>query len=349
MAVKDLCFEIIQKCPNNCLFCSSCAGIDKNCIIDFEVFKKVIDHFMKLGGIDEISFSGGEPFLHPNLFEMIMYCKNYGIRTVLFTSGVKYNVKMSDLELETLKRKLEEQYASYPPSEREKAVRHFMNVYRRYNDMPFSAISREEMEYLKYIGLDKIVFDFQGAERDTYNDLMGSTNFDLVESSMIRASVVGLNCDAHFVPMKKNYKELRDIIELLNIAGFPSLSILNFVPQGRGKDNADTLMMNEEEMSEFKRIYESCRYEFKGEIRVGIPLLQEDRHKCTAGLDKLVIKYDGTVLPCPAFKEYDIEVLNRMGIKTPNIYTDLEQIEVHNGTRSYPLCKKLYNFNNSIK
>ena len=73
--LKDLCFEIIQTCPNNCLFCSSCAGMDKDTVIDIDVFKKTIEYFMKLGFIEEISFSGGEPFLHPNLFEMIEYCK----------------------------------------------------------------------------------------------------------------------------------------------------------------------------------------------------------------------------------------------------------------------------------
>ena len=62
-----------------------------------------------------------------------------------------------------------------------------------------------------------------------------------------------------------------------------------------------------------------------------------------------VIKYDGTVLPCPAFKEYDIEKLNKIGIKTPNIYTDLESIDICNGTRKKPLCKQLYGFNSKLK
>lgn len=48
--VKDLCFEIIQTCPNNCLFCSSCAGMDKNTMIDIDTFKRTIDHFMNIGG-----------------------------------------------------------------------------------------------------------------------------------------------------------------------------------------------------------------------------------------------------------------------------------------------------------
>ena len=350
--LKDLCFEIIQTCPNNCLFCSSCAGMDKNKMIDFETFKKVIDYFMNIGGIEEISFSGGEPMLHPNIYEMIMYCKVRDIRVVLFTSGVKRNNKMSDLEMQLLRKNVEKMYESYKHHSYdvfEKTVNHYMGVYKRYNDREFSALDRDDLEKLQYIGLDKIVFDFQGAERDTYDFLMGSKHFEEVELSIIRASSVGLNTDIHFVPMKSNYREFGDLIEILNCAEVAQLSILNFVPQGRGEQNRDLLMLSPDEMKEFAQIYHKYKDEFKGNIRVGIPLLDEDKHKCTAGLDKLVIKYDGTILPCPAFKEFDTETLNKMGIKTPNIYDDLESVQIHNGTRAYPLCKKLYNFDYSIK
>ena len=91
--VKDLCFEIIEKCPNECKFCSSNSCISKDKIISIDDFKRVIDYFMAQGGIGELSLSGGEPFLHPNLFEMVEYSKNLGIRTVIFTSGVKYRNK----------------------------------------------------------------------------------------------------------------------------------------------------------------------------------------------------------------------------------------------------------------
>lgn len=107
--------------------------------------------------------------------------------------------------------------------------------------------------------------------------------------------------------------------------------------------------MNEDEIKEFATIYENCKASFNRTLRVGIPLLSDDKHKCTAGLDKLFIKYDGTVLPCPAFKEYDTELLNNIGIKTPNIYTDLGNVQIHNGIRAYPLCKKLYDFNGTVK
>ena len=73
--LKDLCFEILKACPNNCLFCSSNASINCNEVIELELFKKTLNHIYDKYGIEEISISGGEPFLHPNLFEIIKACK----------------------------------------------------------------------------------------------------------------------------------------------------------------------------------------------------------------------------------------------------------------------------------
>ena len=48
--IKDLCFEIIETCPNNCLFCSSCSDIGKTRIIDISIFKKshYVNNYMGL-------------------------------------------------------------------------------------------------------------------------------------------------------------------------------------------------------------------------------------------------------------------------------------------------------------
>lgn len=353
--LKDLCFEIIQTCPNNCLFCSSCSGIDKKQIISYELFKKTIDYFMKIGGIEEISISGGEPLLHPDIFRIIRYCKSKNIRTVLFTSGIKRRKHMTTDEIEELEFNLREQYKSYlkeemPNDEYESLINKLMKRYLDIDKLDFDSLSTYDCLYLKKLGLDKIVFDFQAWNREVYDRIMGTKEFyELVLTSIIKAANTGIETDAHFIPTKINYKELPDIIEMLNVANFRQLSILNFVPQGRGEKNESLLSLSDEEFEEFCSIYEKCKDEFNGTLRIGIPLQGVDTHKCTAGLDKLVIKYDGTVLPCPAFKEYDVNILNKMGIRTPNIKDNLDKLRIYSGSRSHPLCKQLYSFKRNIE
>ena len=111
--LKDLCFEVIKTCPNNCLFCSSCSSIEAKTIIPFELFKETIDHFLKLGGIEEISLSGGEPLLHPDIFKMIAYCKEKGIKTVLFTSGIKRKKHLPETEENNIVQTLRNKYQKY--------------------------------------------------------------------------------------------------------------------------------------------------------------------------------------------------------------------------------------------
>ena len=83
--------------------------------------------------------------------------------------------------------------------------------------------------------------------------------------------------------------------------------------------------------------------EFSGKIRIGIPLQGENEHKCNAGLEKLDIKYDGTILPCPAFKEITPEEFEKYNITLPNIYRNLEEVKIPGrGTRVKPLCKQIY-------
>ena len=345
--VKDLCFEIIEACPNHCRFCSSNSCIDKKKIISFEDFKRVIDYFVSEGGIEELSLSGGEPFLHPDIFKMVEYAKSKGIRVVIFTSGIKYpkppKQEVIDYYTAEMESRIAEIEEHEPWNERLKG-----NVRRYYERIlkpsTFGPIEKEDLLALKEMGLDKIVFDYQAYEHDTDVYLMGrdgEKHAHLLDSIM-NAAVIGLETDIHFIPMKPNYKEIPDILEMLQIARVDNISILKFVPQGRGANNARELMLSNSELESFKELLASCESQFSGTIRRGIPLLGENTHKCNAGLEKLDIKFDGTVLPCPAFKELDEETMRRFGIKHYSIYENLEEVKTPGGKRVEPLCAKVY-------
>ena len=274
--LKDLCFEIIQTCPNKCKFCSSNSSQDKQTIITFEQFKKTVMHFIKQGGIEELSISGGEPFLHPDLFEMVKFCKDNGIKTVIFTSGIKRASAMTVEMIEYIKNKckqdLQEIEKHEPWNERLK-----INVKAYYDrcltPKSFEGITRQEFEKLKQLGLDKIVFDWQAFEESTDNELMGRKGLiTCLMDSLIRASRTGINVDVHFIPMKPNYRQFSDIIECLEISGVKNISVLNFVPQGRGRDNKEELMLSKEELKEFSEILKKEKEHYSGNIRIGIPL-----------------------------------------------------------------------------
>ena len=346
--VKDLCFEVIEKCLNNCLFCSSNSNCNKKKIIEFKEFKRVINYFMSTGGIEELSLSGGEPFLHPDIIKMVEYAKSLGIRTVIFTSGVTIAKGLSEEEKELLTslrdRRLEEVNRLEPDNEfLKKKINNYYN--QLLNPSNVASIPKETLVSLLDLGLDKIVFDYQAYEYETDHMIMGRSEESRMAllKSLITASQIGLDIDVHFVPMRPNYKEIGDILEMLEIAQVKQISLLNFLPQGRGRINSDQLLLSREEREEFFRILEEKRKVFSGNIRVGVPLQGEDNHLCNAGLEKLDIKFDGTVLPCPAFKEITKEECEKFNIKLPNIYTNLEDVQIPgHGKRQKQLCKQIY-------
>lgn len=350
--LKDLCFEVIQTCPNKCKFCSSNSSKEKKTIISLERFKKTIEYFMNHGGIEELSISGGEPFLHPDIFRMVKFSKDNGIRTVLFTSGIKKLSKMPDDMIEYIKCKCKENLQEIEEHEpwNERLKKNVQAYYDRWlNPNEFTTINREELEELKRIGLDKIVFDWQALDEEIDNEIMGRKEINTYSmTSIIRAKSAGLNVDVHFIPMKPNYREFPDIIECLKIAGVTNISVLNFVPQGRGKEYREELMLNQEELREFSEILKKEKENFGGKIRIGIPLNGKISHLCTAGTEKLDIKYDGIILPCPAFKEISVETMEKYGIRLHSIYEDLEKVVVPGGKRKQPLCKQVYGFKGDL-
>ena len=342
----DLCFEIIEKCPNECMFCSSNSCINKNKIISFEKFKEVIDKLHTKYGIKELSLSGGEPLLHPNIYEMIKYAKDKGIKVVLFTSGIKlYNTMPKeevDYYINEMNTKLKEVMLIEPDNIF--LINKIKSFYMSFiTPKIYSPITREEFKILEEIRLNKIVFDFQGYEYETDTELMGRTSnmHTYLLDSLLNASRSNIDIDVHFVPMKPNYKEIKDILELLEIAHIPNISILKFVPQGRGRINRDKLELTDEELKQFIDSLNKYKNIYSGNIRVSVPMQDEITHKCSAGLSKLDIKFDGTILPCPAFKEITTEEAKKYGIK---LYTidEIDNIILIDITRRTPLCQKVY-------
>lgn len=78
--------EVTNRCNLNCPMCprEKLGVIEED--MPFELFQQIIE---KIKGVKLVTLTGwGEPFLHPELFSMIVYCKRKGMKVKLTTNGV---------------------------------------------------------------------------------------------------------------------------------------------------------------------------------------------------------------------------------------------------------------------
>ena len=188
----------------------------------------------------------------------------------------------------------------------------------------------------------KIVFDMQASEVDEYNFLMGTeNNFTSLLKSMLNVSKFDFRTSIHFVPNKVNIKQFRSVVELAELAGINEVRLLKFVPQGRGRENKESLQLTNDELLMFTKDCQGIKTK-NTILKIGIPLQQQNSHKCTAGIDKIDIRFDGQVLPCPAFKDTSEESLEKKGFKSINIYKNLKDFKFLKGSaRQTPLCEQI--------
>ena len=85
--LSEISIEILQRCPNRCIYCSSHSNPQATHIIPFEIIKNVIDDAKSLG-CKTVCLSGGEPFLHPQILDIISYIAKQQLTCYVYTSGI---------------------------------------------------------------------------------------------------------------------------------------------------------------------------------------------------------------------------------------------------------------------
>ena len=97
----ELALEITNKCNLSCIMCPRVNMNRPPGLMNFDLFKSIIDQvkdYMEL-----VYFSGGvgEPTLHPRLFDMLRYCRESGVRVGISTNASLLDAKMSDRLLQS--------------------------------------------------------------------------------------------------------------------------------------------------------------------------------------------------------------------------------------------------------
>ncbi len=261
--LTDLTIEIVQSCPNQCIFCSSFATPDSPHLISLDEVRRIGNEAVELG-LKKISISGGEPLLHPEIFQIVNTLSSIGLDVSIYTIG---QIKKPNGEIAS-----------------------FDGWHLFKNDNP------------------KVIFNIQSTE-STVHDFLAARKgaFQRTFSSLECAVKDNLNVEVHLVPNKTNLSSIESTANDLITLGVKKISFLRLVPQGYARKHLDQLVLSSGNLEYLQKTFSrlDAKYGELAKLRFGIPFsgMLDDKKQCNAGKHKLIIRYDGKVLPCEAFKD----------------------------------------------
>ncbi len=223
--------------------------------------------------------SGGEPFLHYRIVDMIEFVNSLGLDSYIYTSGIIFdtNNQRAPLDKSILK-----------------------------------SISGK---------VTKLIFNIEACSPSTYNLIMGTKDcFEKMKLSVVMANDLSILTEAHFVPMKLNVNELQDVVSLCRELNISKISLLRLVMHGRALQNEQEIALSRDEFLQLQADLEALHNKSNIDIRIGVPLSTDiSSHKCEAANGKINIRYDGSVLPCEAFKNDRVQYRFK-GLKPESIH-----------------------------
>ncbi|MEL1135560.1 radical SAM protein [Desulfitobacterium sp. THU1] len=161
----------------------------------------------------------------------------------------------------------------------------------------------EVFKNLSIAGLTTAIFSLYSDKREEHNRVTRKKDsFDDTLAAIEAANKNGIATEIHFVALKKSYHKLEDVVRFSSGLGVRRVSVLRFVPQGRG-----TMLEVLSKEENYKLATTIRRLREEGfEVRTGSPynvLLLNENPKCMAARDRLIISSDLKIYPCDAFKQ----------------------------------------------
>lgn len=265
--MKELTLEITQKCLNKCIYCSSMSSYNSKEFLPYSICSNVIEDAVDLG-FNQFNISGGEPFLHPQILDIIKRCKEYKSKVVIYSSGL--------IPLD-ISEKIE-------------------------NSNCFKSIPRETFRICKSLHVDKIIFNMQCDSDYLHANITGIKQTKTVRNnSILNATDEGLDVEVNIVPMKINLDEIETTTLNALSLGCKNVNFLGLVMQGRALENKDKIAMDSVDYALLHNKLKDLKDNYGNKIRIGNPL-NNTPERCNAGAGKIVVRYDGKVFPCEAFK-----------------------------------------------
>ena len=260
--LSEISIEILQRCPNRCIYCSSHSNPQATHIIPFEIIKNIIDDAKSLG-CKTVCLSGGEPFLHPQILDIISYIAKQQLTCYVYTSGIY----MKD-----------EVYSSLP-NEYIEAIRGMVDK------VIFNVEADSSTLYDQIMGTDVGGFDMM---KKSINDCVSSGL--VVETHVVPMQVNFKHLKSIFEMCYQLGVSKVSILRLvLQGRALENLSLVKLSDE----DNWEVTKL-------IKTLNES--YKGKVRIGLPYSD-SNCRIYCKAASDKINVRYDGNVYPCEVFKD----------------------------------------------
>ena len=260
--LSDISIEILQRCPNRCIYCSSHSNPQATHIIPFEIIKNIIDDAKSLG-CKTVCLSGGEPFLHPQILDIISYIAKQQLICYVYTSGIY----MKD-----------EVYSSLP-NEYIEAIRGMVDK------VIFNVEADSSDLYDQIMGTDVGGFDMM---KKSINDCVSSGL--VVETHVVPMQVNFKHLKSIFEMCYQLGVSKVSILRLvLQGRALENLSLVKL----SGKDNREVTKL-------IKALNELYKGKVRIGLPYSDSYC---RIYCKAASDKINVRYDGNVYPCEVFKD----------------------------------------------
>lgn len=261
--MEDICIELLQKCPHNCVYCSSNSTISSTEELSISEVKQILDFAMQKKA-KNISLSGGEPLYYKDLDKILNYIStlNYTGNFYLYTSGnytdeqfqvIRDNIDRSNLVL----------------------VFNYQSCYLQ----EFIEISGTDTKtyYRVNENIKSAVNEGFSVEVNTVPNLINIYSLEDIYHHIKELGVSKINF-LRFIPQGRGAKN-RDIFDI-----------------GPNYDEVLKIIIDKIKFCAlFDDVKIRCGIPFSG-------IDSDFTHKCKAGFNKLVFNFTGNVYPCEAFK-----------------------------------------------
>lgn len=285
--LEEISIELTRECMLQCIHCSSDGGCAMPNELTSDEIISILTQARELGAT-VVSFSGGDPILASDVTDYVHHAASLGYERILFYTEGVFDIFIGELYQQG-----------------------FISTFVENWDF---------LDRLVAVGGDALtvifsLHSYKPATHDYITAIPGS--FYAVIDNIHELRRRGVDVEVHMVPMRPNYKDIPMLRDMCADIGVHKMSVLRFVPQGRGKLYTDQLDMTVEMFAEMQNIIKhELEMSHVVALRAGCPInflhtIDDDIAKkinpCHAGKDLILVRPDGVVHPCAAWKTLPAE------------------------------------------